>query len=161
MSPANEPHELVSPLLKTMAPVSLLLIVMMLSTPAHARRRGLALYSSGDTIAEVADLDDQEPYGSANLGWKYYEFAIFWMPLYAGEGSFVLFEETADGYLYDDVSPAVAEQMATASGMTAPKPGFLSLYWGWGGLAVLGVLFGVYSTFAGGDDDEEGEAQPE
>lgn len=124
-----------------------------IANPAHAGRGGgFVVYSNGDTIAEVADLPDDGPTGEANIGWKHYEFELFWMPLWAGEGSYVLYEESGDSYDYSDITAEQAQELGAAAGMDVSPPGILSLYWGWVGVLILVVILGMLKLLPDDDD---------
>jgi hypothetical protein len=126
----------------------------MMANPAEARRGGFMVYSSGVTITQIADLPDDGPTGQANLGWKHEQFAIFWMPLWAGEGSYVVYEETTDSFDYQDITPEQAQELGTATGLEVSPPGFLSLYWGWAAILGIVVVLGGLSRLVGDDDDD-------
>lgn len=112
--------------------------------------RGFVIFGGGETIGHVADLDLSEvpeldlalAAEEPALGWKYEHFSIFFLDLWTGSGTFVLYDRAAD----DAYVPLDDDEVRTITGREPSSLGKPLLYHVPLGWVVLGVLlcgFGV------------------
>ena len=75
------------------------------------------VYSVGDQIDEIAPSPDGH---GVKLGYKYWQFSLFWLNIWTSEGEFVAYEEVGDTKNYESLGKTPQEAAAT-SGMSADK----------------------------------------
>ncbi|MEM7152653.1 MAG: hypothetical protein AAF799_07415 [Myxococcota bacterium] len=145
--------------LARLLPLVALLVVFLAQRDAQARKRGLVLITSGDSITHVADLDpevakalEEEIGPGVAVGYKYEQFGLFFVELWSWDGEFVLYR---DDEFWTGEPAKIAEAAGVSSIDELKKPFTYTVP---PGLIVIGVLvvgFIVFSLVSGGDDDED------
>ena len=120
--------------------------------PAAAKIPIPIVYSSGDDVDLVHKFtaDESAALGipeDVHLGWMHYQFELLWMPFWAGgEGDYVLYQETSDGYAVETLGSqdvAMIGALINKEMDDSYSGGMIGNFWGWGvvlGIAVLGFL---------------------
>ncbi|MEM9463048.1 MAG: hypothetical protein AAGF11_53395, partial [Myxococcota bacterium] len=141
-------------------PLLAFLVICLPHAEAHAGR-GLMLITSGDSIEHVADLDPEvaesieEQLGpGVAVGYKYEQFGLFFVEIWAWGGQYVFFRE-------DEFWERSESEIAAAAGVSMvddlPKPFLYSFPPGLMVLSLLAVVFIGYRLMAagGGPDDKQ------
>ena len=101
--------------------------------PAGARR-GWAIVGSSENISEISDIENPGSLGTLGfadpaIGFKYSDFSVFFVPLFTGGGSYVVFDRSADTYV-----PLDDAEVLTLSGRSVDElgtPFFYKVPFGW------------------------------
>lgn len=112
--------------------------------PAHAQA-GWTLIGSGETIAEMSEITDPAPYAeaglqNATLGYKYSYFAIAFVPLFTGDGGYVVFDPETDRHIEIDAATVLELTGESADDIGAPLT--YHVPWGW---FLLGPLLAMFT----------------
>lgn len=114
------------------------------------------IYSNGETFENILDLPDSEEFQFeyserlyyGDLGIKYEQFCLFWLPLFNyGEKRYVLFCERKDDYVYVELSDDDISFLQEIYGNSViPSTPQLSFWNEWGG-KLVGLLVIVLILF--------------
>ncbi len=137
-------------------PLLALGITSLLSSPAEARRGGLLLITTGNTIKHVAEVSDQmKPVvrsvtGTStnyHVGYLHERFGVYWIDLWTWDGEYVLYDDSEEDLWSLDEEETAAIMGTTPEELSKPifytfPPGLLALG------AIGAVCLGMQS-FAG------------
>ena len=124
------------------------------------------IYSNGETFIKVLDLpkDYEMEYNErvyhADLGIKFYQFSLFWIPLFNyGEKKYVYLNERKDDYVFIELtSDDVSELQDIYGSSVIPSDPELPFWDVWGGKMVLILIIIVwfgYKRIAKDDNTDE------
>lgn len=129
------------------------------TSTAEARRRGLVLITTGDTIKNIGPVPDEsaqmvrEAAGNNNyeVGLVHNRFGIFWMDLWTWDPRYILYDpdNEEDGGI---IEPSFAAEILQVEESNLPKPFFYSVP---PGLVALLILGGIWAFVAMKDSKEE------
>lgn len=137
----------------------LLVFCLSISWAPKTFAKGIIFYSKGETLKilhelpEEAKLDDGT---HVNLGMRYECFSIFWIPLWNyGDYQYVLVNDAEDTYA--ELSDQEVTEIAKKFNLDLPKTPQLPLMSqiGLKPIVLIIILFGIYSRWFAGKDDEE------
>jgi hypothetical protein len=144
----------------------ILLALLSVAFYVNGMAKGVVIYCSDcEYISVVADLPDstdfysEEYQGYIDIGYKYNQFWIFWVPVWNSNGQYCLTIKDKD--VYFDITREELDALAKEYNIDLPSNPIP--FWGKiGGKLVLGivVLFGLWGTF-GRKKDEDEEAKVE
>lgn len=122
-------------------------LVFAAATETYAR--GVIFYSTGEKLEITRDLPEDFTFEDGthmNLGVKYNQFSIFWIPVWNyGETTWAYVNDARDTYS-DEVTPEELEMFKTEYGIDVPEKPVIGFWNRIGGklvwLAVILALFG-------------------